>query len=169
MENPDYGIMRRIHKWQAPQWVRWWMVYATRCGDGWIWAGIGLAVLLLGGEHRLAAASSATLAALLSIGAFLGLKRVTLRTRPCYLTPHCWSTVTPPDQFSFPSGHAMAAFAVTVPLSLHFPDLWIGLFFCAVSVAASRIILGMHFLSDVLAGSLAGAALGYWCFHLFTS
>jgi undecaprenyl-diphosphatase len=35
------------------------------------------------------------------------------------------------------------------------------LLFCAVSVAASRVLLGMHFLSDVAAGSGLGAALGY--------
>jgi undecaprenyl-diphosphatase len=35
-----------------------------------------------------------------------------------------------------------------------------GLLFCAISIAASRIVLGMHFLSDVLAGAALGAILG---------
>jgi undecaprenyl-diphosphatase len=35
----------------------------------------------------------------------------------------------------------------------------VGLLFCAISVAASRILLGMHFLSDVLAGAAIGTAL----------
>jgi undecaprenyl-diphosphatase len=35
-----------------------------------------------------------------------------------------------------------------------------GLLFCAVSIAASRVVLGMHFLSDVLAGAALGATLG---------
>ncbi len=33
--------------------------------------------------------------------------------------------------------------------------------FCAVSIAASRILLGMHFLSDVLAGAIIGTVLAY--------
>ena len=41
-----------------------------------------------------------------------------------------------------------------------YPPLTIGLLFCAVSVALSRILLGMHFLSDVLAGAAIGTALG---------
>ena len=77
---------------------------------------------------------------------------------PC--EPHCWATLLPPDQFSFPSGHTITAFAVAVSLSMFYPALLVGLLFCAVSVAASRILLGMHFLSDVLAGAAIGTAAG---------
>ncbi len=51
----------------------------------------------------------------------------------------------PPDQFSFPSGHTITAFAVAVSLSRFYPELATGLLFCALSIAASRILLGMHF------------------------
>ena len=51
--------------------------------------------------------------------------------------------------------------AVAIPLALFYPTLAIGLFFCALSIATSRILLGMHFLSDVVAGALIGTALGY--------
>ena len=46
-------------------------------------------------------------------------------------------------------------------LSPFYPELAAGLFFCALSVAASRVLLGMHFLSDVLAGAAIGTALAY--------
>jgi undecaprenyl-diphosphatase len=42
------------------------------------------------------------------------------------------------------------------------------LMFCAVSIAVSRVVLGMHFLSDVVAGSAIGSALGYFAFRLLT-
>ena len=61
----------------------------------------------------------------------------------------------------------MTAFAVAVPMALFYPNLTIGLFFCALSIATSRILLGMHFLSDVLAGALIGTALGYLGYFAF--
>jgi len=80
---------------------------------------------------------------------------------PVPLETHCWSSLLPPDQFSFPSGHSITAFAVAVSLGSFYPTLIEGLLFCAVSVAISRILLGMHFLSDVLAGCAIGAGLGF--------
>jgi undecaprenyl-diphosphatase len=140
---------------------------ATRGGDGWLWYAMGLAILFFGGEVRFAALGAAGLSSVLSILLFLWLKRLTGRRRPCHIEPHCWAKLLPPDKFSFPSGHTMTAFAVAIPLSLFYPDLTIGLFFCALSIATSRILLGMHFLSDVVAGALIGTALGYLGYFAF--
>jgi undecaprenyl-diphosphatase len=95
------------------------------------------------------------------IALFLVLKRACGRKRPCAVAPHCWATLLPPDHFSFPSGHTITAFAVAVSLGVFYPGILPGLLFCAASVALSRILLGMHFLSDVVAGAALGTALGY--------
>jgi len=163
----DYSVMRRANNWEAPRWVRAYVIGATRGGDGWLWYAMGLAILLFGGELRFEALGAAGTASVLSILLFQWLKRLTGRRRPCHIEPHCWATLLPPDQFSFPSGHTMTAFAVAVPLSLFYPSLTIGLLFCALSIAMSRILLGMHFLSDVLAGALIGTGLGYLAFFAF--
>jgi len=164
----DHRIMRRVHSWRPPRWVRWWMLAATRGGDGWLWLLLGLLVALYAGPEALAALAAAAVATIAGITLFMYLKRKTGRKRPCAIMPHCWSRVQPPDHFSFPSGHSITAFAVTLPIGLFFPPLMAALLFCAVSVAASRVILGMHFLSDVLAGSAIGSALGYAAFRLFS-
>ena len=83
------------------------------------------------------------------------------RALSCAFEPHCWARLLPPDQFSFPSGHTITAFSVAAALSLFYPSLAIGLLFCAASVAASRVLLGMHFLSDVVAGAAIGTGLAY--------
>jgi undecaprenyl-diphosphatase len=165
----DHRLMRRVNRWPAPRWIRIWMMAATRGGDGWLWYALGIVVLLGGGHERFAAVGCAALAVSLGIALFLRLKKAAGRRRPCAFEPHCWARLLPPDQFSFPSGHTITAFAVAVSLSLFFPDLWIGLLFCAVSVAASRILLGMHFLSDVVAGAIAGSGLACLCAWLIQS
>jgi undecaprenyl-diphosphatase len=163
----DYRLMRRVHNWDAPAWIRAWMIGATRGGDGWLWCAAVLGVAMLGGAERFAAAGAAAVAAGAGIAVFILLKRTVCRNRPCTIEPHCWATLLPPDRFSFPSGHSITSFAVAVPLALFYPALTTGLLFCAFSIAASRIVLGMHFLSDVLAGSAIGAALGYAAYRLY--
>jgi undecaprenyl-diphosphatase len=163
----DYSVMRRANNWEAPRWVRLYSISATRGGDGWLWYAMGLAILGLGGKSRFEALGAAGLAAVCSILLFSQLKRLTGRRRPCQIERHCWATLLPPDQFSFPSGHTMTAFAVAIPLSVFYPNITIGLLFCALSIAMSRILLGMHFLSDVVAGALIGTALGYAGYFLF--
>ena len=163
----DYMLMRRVHRWRAPQWIRLWMICATRGGDGWLWYAMGLAILLFGGPKRYIAATAAAMAAGIGIVLFLSLKRLTARRRPCHIEPHSWARLLPPDRFSFPSGHSITAFAVGVPLSLFYPSWMIGVLFCAFSIAGSRILLGMHFLSDVVVGAVLGASLGYSSYMLF--
>jgi undecaprenyl-diphosphatase len=164
----DHRLMRRVHRWRAPRWIRLWMICATRGGDGWLWYTLGLFVFLFGGAERLRAVGASGLAAAVGIVLFLLLKRLTGRKRPCALEPHCWATLLPPDQFSFPSGHSITAFAYATPMMVYYPSMTIGLLFCAISIAASRVLLGMHFVSDVLVGSAIGLALGYVSLLLLT-
>ena len=167
IERRDHRVMRSMNRWRAPRWIRYWMIAATRAGDGWLWYSLGAVLLAFGGAQRFEAVGAAASAALVGIGVFKLLKRMSQRPRPCQIEPHCWSRVLPPDRFSFPSGHTMTAFAVAIPLSLFYPTLTIGLLFCALSIAMSRILLGLHFLSDVVAGALIGTGIGYLAFFAF--
>ncbi len=163
----DHRLMRRVHRWPAPRWIRVWMLAATRAGDGWLWYAVGLIILLLGGGNRFRAIGAGSTAEGFGILLFLRIKRLAGRKRPCAFEPHCWARLLPPDQYSFPSGHTITAFAVSMSLSVFYPGLAPGLLFCALSVAASRVILGMHFLTDVLAGAAIGTALAFgsaWAF-----
>jgi len=156
----DHRVMVRLNHWRPPKWLRMWMLAATRGGDGGLWYALGLAIALYGGPQRFRALLAATLAVAAGVALFLELKRLFRRKRPCALEPHCWAELLPPDQFSFPSGHTITAFAVTAALAGFYPEMLPGLIFCAISIAASRVVLGMHFLSDVLAGAALGVTLG---------
>jgi undecaprenyl-diphosphatase len=155
----DHSLMQRVNRWYPPRWVRLWALWATRAGDGWLWYLLGIAALFFGGGPRYEAVGAAGLAAGAGVALFVNLKKAAKRRRPHCFQPHCWTTLLPPDQFSFPSGHTITAFAVSVAMIQFYPELSAALMFCAVSIAASRIVLGMHFLSDVLAGAAIGTAL----------
>jgi undecaprenyl-diphosphatase len=157
----DHKLMRKVNKWPAPKWVRLSAIAATRAGDGWLWYLVGLAVLLLGGPERLDAIAAAGSAALVGVGIFVVVKKISGRKRPCEIEPHVWAHLLPPDQFSFPSGHSITAFAVAVSLGEFYSSLLVLLLFCAMAIATSRILLGMHFLSDVVAGALLGTGLAF--------
>ncbi|MGD0693523.1 MAG: phosphatase PAP2 family protein [Terriglobia bacterium] len=161
MAHQDQRLMRRIQRWRPPRWVRVWMLFATRAGNGWMWYAWGLAVLTFGDSNRFIAILSSAFSVAVGAAVFLALKQRIGRKRPCELGRVCWVSLLPPDRFSFPSGHTITAFAVVTPLIYFYPSLIVVLLFCALSVAASRIVLGMHFLSDVLAGCAIGCGLGY--------
>lgn len=167
IESGDHRLMRRVHRWRAPRWFRILMILSTRCGDGWLWYAIGLILFFYGGPHRFDAIAAAGSAAVAGIFLFRALKKTSHRERPCDIEPHCWSSVLPPDRYSFPSGHSITAFAVAVSVGLFYPELMASLLTAALLIAASRIILGMHFLSDVIVGSGIGVTLAVISFHIF--
>lgn len=168
IQSNDYRLMHRVHRWRAPRWFRVLMILATRGGDGWLWYAFGLILLLCGGGQRFAAIGAAGSSAVAGILIFRALKRTSRRKRPCEIEPHCWASILPPDKYSFPSGHAITAFAVAISLGLFYPELQTCLLAMALLIAISRIILGMHFLSDVVAGTTIGIALGLLSFHVFS-
>jgi undecaprenyl-diphosphatase len=143
------------------------MIWASRLGDGWIWYSIGITLLLFGGDLRFVAFAAGVTAEAATLVLFRALKKASKRKRPCQLQAHCWANVLPPDQFSFPSGHSMSAFAIAIPLCIFYPDLQAALLVLSLSIAVSRVVLGMHFVSDVVVGSLLGAGLGYGSYLLF--
>jgi len=167
IQTHDHRLMRRVHRWRAPRPIRMLTIAATRSGDGWLWYALGLILCVYGGEHRFAAIGAGASAAVAGIFLFQTLKRASRRKRPCEIEPHCWSAVLPPDKYSFPSGHSITAFAVASSVGLFYPELQVCLLAMALLIAMSRIMLGMHFLSDVLAGSAIGTALGFASFHIF--
>jgi len=116
LETGEHRLMRTVNRWRPPRWMRVWMIAATRGGDGWLWYAMGLVVALFGGPERFLALGAATASAGVGVALFLKLKRLCARKRPCAIEPHCWATLLPPDQFSFPSGHTITAFAVAISL-----------------------------------------------------
>jgi undecaprenyl-diphosphatase len=166
VEATDFRLSGRLLGWRPPRWFRVFMVSSTRAGDGWLWLAVGLALAAGGSDGHRVLAAAAVAAGLANVLQVL-LKRRVRRTRPCDsdrvgLRVYDVKPLGhfPSDRYSFPSGHALNGFAIGSVIALAFPPFALLVLLVAGSVAASRVVLGLHFLSDVLAGALIGALVG---------
>ncbi len=83
------------------------------------------------------------------------------RPRPPVGHPEIHPLVDVPHSASMPSGHAAGAFAAAVAVGLVHPRLRWPLLLLAGLIALSRVWLGVHYLSDVVAGAALGSAVAY--------
>lgn len=155
----DLRWFGQLQAWTPPRWFRAWMIAATRLADGWVYLGLAAVLLHTGGPCRRVLAACCV-AASVGNALLVAIKRRVRRPRPCDIAPHLRFAVRPPDRWSFPSGHSVNAFSVGTLIALAFPPAAPLCLALATSVAASRVVLGMHFVSDVVAGSLLGASVG---------
>lgn len=122
-------------------------------------------VLVLRRHAREALFSSLALAgsAVLNVAA----KQLFARQRPSL-----WASIAPESSYSFPSAHAMGSMTlawVCVLLAWRTPWRWpvtVGMSAFTLSVGFSRVYLGVHYPSDILAGWAAASAWAVACFFL---
>ena len=159
LANPDLHLTLAMNRLAARRPILAVLCLASRLGDGMAWYGLILAMALFGGEHGPQAALHLGLVALFVAGLYRLLKDSIRRPRPFRRHLDVVARVKPLDEFSFPSGHTLHAVSLTL-VALHYaPALaWLLLPLSSL-IAISRVALGMHYPSDVLAAAGIGAAV----------
>ena len=161
---PRFAFDRRVcvaaNRWGARRAV--WLLFAaaSRLGDGVGWYALMLALALIGGRRGMEAAAQMAATGLVALLLYRLLKRWTRRPRPYRNCPGVIARMPPLDEFSFPSGHTLQAVSFTVVALSWYPALGYLLWPFTALVAASRVVLGLHYPSDVLAATAIGATLG---------
>ncbi|HXY76678.1 MAG TPA: phosphatase PAP2 family protein [Steroidobacteraceae bacterium] len=162
----EYGLCRRLHRGASRSIPRRVFQIASRLGDGIAWYVLILALPLVYGAAAVKPAVVMALTGLLGVAIYAFLKRLFVRERPFITHAAIDPLAAPLDRYSFPSGHTLHAVSFAWQASAHFPELAWVLMPLAALIAASRVVLGLHYPSDVLAGAAIGAALavlGLFC------
>jgi undecaprenyl-diphosphatase len=159
LDQAEQVLCLRVNRGCRRPGVRSFFGAVSRVGDGPLWYGLMIAVALFdraNGWHiaLLMAMTSAIGAALYKL-----LKTRLVRERPFISHAGILCGTTPLDRYSFPSGHTLHAVSFTILAGAHYPWLLPALVPLALAMAASRVVLGLHYPSDVAAGAIIGAAL----------
>lgn len=131
----------------------------SRSGDGHVHAALFLGIALWQPPGALGFLILFAVAMTVERLVYVLLKHSLKRRRPQDFFPKFSSLVTASDQFSFPSGHTSAAFCLVAITNLAFGTHFAILFMWATAVGISRVLLGVHFPGDILAGATLGTGL----------
>ncbi len=155
----EHAWLERLNGVRLPDWEVGLFRAASRLGDGLFWYVLMAGLLVAHGLDALPAVLHMVAAGLVGTLLYKWLKGATERPRPYQVCPTICCLTAPLDRFSFPSGHTLHAVIFSIVATAYYPALgWLVWPFTAL-VALSRLVLGLHYMSDVAIGALLGAAV----------
>ena len=151
------------------RWLEPFFAAISRFGDGIFWYTLIAIIPVIYGPQNWRTSVHMVAVGLVGILTYKLIKSRTSRPRPYALHSSIKLGCAPLDHYSFPSGHTLHAVAFTLVATAYHPELvWVLVPF-TILVMLSRIVLGLHYPTDVVAGVLIGASLAELSFALVRS
>ena len=155
-----------MHRASARDWVVRLLAAVSRIGDGWIWFAIVVFLPIVDGPVGTSASVRLVGVGIVNLILYKIIKRWIARPRPYRTCPGICARTRSLDEFSFPSGHALHSMAFSVILPMYYPLSALIVWPLTILIALSRIVLGLHYPSDVIVGALIGGITAAVSFNL---
>jgi undecaprenyl-diphosphatase len=159
-DDAEYRLCRSLNRGVRHAWIRVFFDTASRLGDGVVWYALMLALPLLYGSRGFEVALIMLATGAVGLAVYKLMKRTFVRERPFIRHAGISLAGAPLDRYSFPSGHTLHAVSFTWQMCAAFPETGFVLVPLAMAITASRVVLGLHYPTDVLVGALLGACAG---------
>lgn len=152
----EVAVCGAFHRASRPRALRSFFIVISRLGDGGVWYAVILALPFLYGQSGAATSWDMIRVGAVNLLLYKLIKQLTGRARPCALNEDITAGTAPLDQYSFPSGHTMHAVAFSVIVTGHHGELTWFVVPLSSLIALSRLVLGLHYPTDVIAGAVLG-------------
>ena len=157
----EYKLCMRMNRGCRVVTLRKLFAVVSRLGDGVFWYTLMVLFPLIDGRHGMYPSLRMVVAGVAGLALYKYLKSRLVRERPYINFAGVMAGTKALDRYSFPSGHTLHAVSFTILICASYPQLaWLCIPF-AVLVAASRVVLGLHYPSDVLAGASIGTGVAF--------
>lgn len=154
----DTACVEKVNGLQSTKSMRVMLKLISFSGDGYLYVLFSMYLFMTDAQDVMLIIAAIALAFGLDLPSFMLLKRFFRRPRPYESLRHCEHGIVPGDPFSMPSGHAAAAALFSVQIAYFFPSYGGMAFAWAMMVGGSRVLLGVHYPSDVFVGFALGVA-----------
>lgn len=159
LSEKDEALCLRLHQVSRIHWLRKGCCVVSRLSNGVFWYTLMIALLVFRGPAAVQPVLHMVVTGLACTLFYKWLKAKTNRKRPYHRNEQIQPLADPLDEYSFPSGHTLHAVAFSVIALYYYPVFAAFLLPFTVLVALSRVVVGLHYPSDVLAGIAIGSSI----------
>ncbi len=163
----DHLLSLRLNQLGESRCIQTGFGLVSRLGDGLIWYSLVLGLPFIMGPAFVPVSGCLAASMLSGIWVYRKIKHYYRRPRPFNADSRFLARAVALDEYSFPSGHTLHATAFFCIFLATSPAVAYAFFPFVIATAVSRVVLGMHYISDVLAGAAVGTLLGgFWLMSL---